>query len=314
MEWTDIRRFFRMGKKSRFFLLSLFSAVAGGGILIGNNIYKMAAVPVQHTDDDKDSSPEVTRGRMWARNHQDRRDIYIDAIDHLKLHATYIPSQRDTHRYALCIHGTYDNSESVGIYARHYYEDGMHVLLPDLRGFGKSEGKYVGYGVDDRFDIIEWIYWIIRRDPQARILLHGVSMGAATTLMVTGEHLPENVIAAVADSAYTTAEEEFIDVYNRSEKKILPAKLMVVLARVEILLRAGYDIREAKPIEAVRNSKTPTLFLHGDDDHMIDPDMCQRLYDAAKCPKEYCTFLGADHIDGVTAEPEKYWKKIENFI
>ena len=309
-----IRRLGKMGKKSRFLLLSLLSAAAGGGILIGNGIYKKAAIPQQHTDDDKDFSPEVTKGRMWVRNHQDHRDIYIDAIDHLRLHATYIPAQTETHRYALCIHGAYDNSESVGIYARHYYDKGLNVLLPDLRGFGKSEGKYVGYGVDDRFDMIEWIYWIIRRDPQARIILHGVSMGAATTLMVSGEHLPENVIAAISDSAYTSAEEEFADVYERSENRVLPTKMVVMLARFEILLRAGYDIRDARPVEAVKNAVIPILFMHGDSDKMVNPEMCQRLYDAAECPKEYCMFLGADHVACVTTEPEKYWNKIQHFL
>ena len=81
-----------------------------------------------------------------------------------------------------------------------------------------------------------------------------------------------------------------------------------------IYLRAGYDINAVKPIEAVAKSTTPTLFIHGDDDQFIDPQMCSRLYEAAKCQKQYCMILGAGHIEGVVKDPANYWGKIKTFL
>ena len=303
-----------MAKKNTLFKLGILSAIFGGVYAFSDYIYKISSVPKQRTDADSDYDQAVTDGRMFVRNHPDRQDMYIDAIDQARLHASFIPSGEDSHRYAIVIHGVFDNNEGNGVYVKHYLEEGINCLIPDLRGFGKSEGKYVGYGYDDRLDILEWIYWTIKRDPKASILLHGMSMGAATTLMATGERLPNNVKAAIADSSYTTLREQFAATYKSFKGSFMPIPIMLVLARIIIYIRAGYDINEVNPIEAVTRSETPTLFIHGDDDPVIDPQMCSRLYEAAKCPKQYCMILGAGHIEGVVRDPANYWGKIKSFL
>lgn len=77
-----------------------------------------------------------------------------------------------------------------------------------MRGYGNSEGNCVGWGFNERLDLVGWISWVVRRDPEAEILLHGVSMGGATVLMATGGALPKNVKAAVSDCAYASIEAE----------------------------------------------------------------------------------------------------------
>ena len=42
----------------------------------------------------------------------------------------------------------HDTYESMGAIARHYNQLGWHVLLPDQRGHGRSEGDYVGWGYE----------------------------------------------------------------------------------------------------------------------------------------------------------------------
>lgn len=303
-----------MAKKNSILTLGFISALFGGAYAFSNYLYKICSVPHQHTDETKDYDESITEGRMFVRNHPDRQDMYVEAMDQIKLHASFIPARESSHRYAILIHGIWDNHESNGIYARHYLENGINCLLPDLRGFGKSEGKYIGYGYDDRLDIIEWIYWILKRDPEAKIILHGMSMGSATTLMTTGEHLPENVKAAIADSSYTTLREQFAHTYKNFKYSIIPTPIALFLARIIINIKSGYDINEVNPIDAVTRSKTPTLFMHGDDDVFVDPHMCSRLYEAARCPKQYCLILGAGHIEGVVKDPVNYWAKIEGFL
>ena len=302
-----------MSKKNKFLKFSLFTALFGSVFAFSDYAYKAATVPHQHTDDSKDFDPAISRGRSFIRNHSDRQDLYIESIDKLRLHANYIPAGDDIHNYVILIHGIWDNNESNGIYAEHYLEKGFNCLLPDLRGFGKSEGKYIGYGLDDRLDIMEWIYWIIKRDPDARIFLHGMSMGAATVLMACGEHLPENVKGAIADSSYTSLPEQFASAYKKFKGSYIPTPIAVILLRLNILLRAGYDINDVKPISAVARSATPTLFIHGDDDTFVDPHMCSRLYEAASCPKQYCMILGAGHIESVVKDPVNYWSKVDTF-
>ncbi|MCR5670264.1 MAG: alpha/beta hydrolase [Butyrivibrio sp.] len=303
-----------MAKKNPLLQLSAFTALFGGVFAFSNYIYKISSVPHQHTDEDKDFDPLITKGRMFVRNHPDRKDMYIDSLDELRLHASYIPAKEASHKYVVLIHGIWDNHEANGIYAKHYLEKGVNCLLPDLRGFGGSEGKYIGYGYDDRLDILEWIYWIIKRDPEAIIAIHGMSMGAATTLMTTGEHLPANVKGAVADSSYSTLREQFAATYKRFKGSFVPIPLALVLSRIIIRIRSGYDINVVNPIVAVTKSETPTLFIHGDNDSFIDPRMCSRLYEAANCQKQYCMILGAGHIEGVTVDPVNYWNKVDSFL
>ena len=78
------------------------------------------------------------------------------------------------------------------------------VLTPDLRACGDTDGNYLGMGWLDRKDILSWIDWIVAQDSDARIVIHGISMGAATTMMTAGEDTPDQVVAFVEDCGYTS--------------------------------------------------------------------------------------------------------------
>ena len=294
----------------------------GAGALAGaaNYFYEYSMRPVLH-DSSHDHEPQhlpYTRGRRWMNEHPLREDWFEKSDDGLRIHANFIPSPlpEGDHRYAICVHGYSDTSESVGQYARVYRDVyGMNVLLPDLRGHGKSEGTYVGYGYHARLDIIVWIDRILERDPKAMILLHGISMGAATVMMTTGEHLPSNVKACVEDAGYSTAVEEFKHVYNNLESKPpVPVEIMMPALRTVALIRSGYALGQASPLEAVKRSKTPTLFIHGENDTFIPCSMMKKLFEAAACEKMYLIVKGAEHVRSVVVDPEGYWEKVDSFL
>lgn len=303
-----------MKKKSIIAGLAGITAFSGAAYAFADYIYRISTKPHQHTDEDSDFDPLITEGRMFVRNHPDRKDLYTTATDNIQLHASYIPARDNDHKIAIIIHGIWDNHESVGIYAKHYLENGISCLLPDLRGFGKSEGEYIGYGLSDRLDIKEWISYLIKNYPDSKIIIHGMSMGAATTLMTCGEYLPANVKCAISDSSFTTLREQFAATYKTFKGSVVPIPIALLLAKIIIFIRAGYNIDDVNCIGAVRRSTTPILFIHGDDDTFIDPHMCSRLYEAASCKKSYCIIPGARHIEGVVKDPDKYWCKISAFI
>ena len=302
-----------MSKKNTFLKLSAVTAFLGGVYAFSDYIYKISTKPHEHNGAN-DYDPAITEGREFVREHPAREDVFIESVDKLSLHASFISTESGSHNYVILIHGIWDNHESNGIFAKHYLEKGFNCLLVDLRGFGKSEGDYIGYGLDDRLDIIEWIHYLIRRDKDANIILHGMSMGAATTLMTTGEHLPKNVKGAIADSSFSTLREEFASAYRHFKGSFIPIPIALLISRVIIYIRAGYDINLVSPIKAVTRSETPTLFIHGDDDTFIDPHMCSRLYEAASCKKQYLMILGSGHIEGVVKDPVNYWTKVDSFI
>ena len=296
------------------------AGVTGSLVAIGNVLYSKA-VGATPTDWNKtDSQPLWQEGRQWARDAVDFRSVTIPAADDLILWAALVLPKAESHRWAICMHGYRDCHESMGAIGKHYAEQGWNVLLPDQRGHGNSQGNYVGWGYDERLDLVAWINYIIRRDPEAEIVLHGVSMGAATVLMTTGGPLQENVKAAVADCGFTSAEEEMKFVLGRLSRKslgippALPFSLMFSALRKITLRRAGYDLRDAAPIEAVSRSRIPTLFIHGVNDGIVPPSMMGKLYEAARCPKRFLWVPDADHAEALSAAPELYWDTVHEFL
>ena len=206
----------------------------------------------------------------------------------------------------------------MGAVARGYNARGWNVPLPDQRGHGNSEGAYVGWGYDERLDVVGWANYIARRDPGAEILLHGVSMGAASVLMAAGGPMPRQVRAVVSDCSYTSIEAELRHLLSRWEDRPaglpMPVGLMLSALRKTTLRRAGYDLRDAAPIQAVVRSRTPTLFIHGVEDDFVPASMMGKLYQAARCPKRFLWMPGAGHAACVGADPEMYWSAVSSFL
>ncbi len=312
-----------MNKRTLARLIGLAAAgvgVTGSLVALGNLLYTRSVAAAPQNRDKTDRWPTQQAGREWARQAVDFRSITIPSSDGLNLWAAMVLSKGEDHRWVICMHGYRDSHEAMGVYARHYVDEGWNVLLPDHRGHGNSQGNYVGWGFDERLDLITWINYIIRRDPEAEIVIHGVSMGAATVLITTGGPLQEHVKAAIADCSYTSAEQIMKHTLDRHLRKRLnipttvPFSALFSSLRKITLRRAGYDLRDASPIDAVTHSRTPTLFIHGLLDEVVPPSMMGKLYEAAHCPKQFLWVQNAAHTDSVGADPELYWSTVHEFL
>lgn len=293
--------------------------VTGSLVALGNLLYSKAVAASPKDENKSERWPVYQEGREWARAAADFRTLTIPAGDDLILWAAMALSKTESHRWVICVHGYRDCHEGMGAFGKHYAELGWNVLLPDHRGHGNSQGNYVGWGYDERLDLVSWINYIIRRDPEAQIVLHGVSMGAATVLMTTGGPLQEHVKAAVADCGYTSAEEELKHTVTRLSRKslgipALPFSVLFSVLRKITLRRAGFDLRDAAPIDAVTHSRTPTLFIHGVCDEVVPPAMMGKLYEAARCPKRFLWVPDADHAEALPVAPELYWGTVHEFL
>lgn len=216
------------------------------------------------------------------------------------------------HKWVLLLHGYTGWKEEMYPFAYWYHKQGYHALVPDLRCQGESEGDFIGMGWTDHFDCMLWIDYILSQDEEAQIVIHGQSMGAAAALMMTGEELPKQIQAVISDCAYT-------DAYSMFGEKIkdwfgLPAFPLVDSACLMLRLRGGYNLKDASALEAVRKSKTPTLFIHGDSDAMISVQMSRELYEAAACEKELLIVEGAGHGQAQEKDPDTYYETIEEFL
>ena len=279
---------------------------------VGNYFYNICLNPTIADDSPTIVSADVDSNAKWLLDESNYSDEYITSFDDLKLHAYKILNPTPTNKWVISVHGYLSEAFNMRSYAKVFDEMGYNILLPDLKSHGLSEGDYVGMGWNDRLDILAWIDTIITENPDAEIILHGVSMGAATVTSVSGEKLPSNIKAIIADCGYTTAWDEFS--HQLDSQYSLPEFPVLHAANLVCKLRAGYWFTDASPIEQVVNSETPILFIHGDNDDYVPYTMMEELFNTATCDKEMITIENADHANSNVTNPEKYWTSVYAFI
>ena len=290
-------------------LLTLF---IGGSSLVGVLFYNLALnanyskdiIYAEYNDEN------LNDAQKWLEEKSNYSDKYIESYDKLQLHS-YVVTQ-NSNKWAIVVHGYGGSGKLMSDKSKYFYDMGYNVLIPDLRGHGKSEGDYIGMGWKDRLDIISWINFIINENPNAEIVLHGTSMGAATVLMTSGENLPSNVKAIVADCAYTSAWDEFS--YQLETYLKVPSYYILNVTNMVTKLKAGYSLKEASALESVKKATVPILFIHGDKDKFVPYSMMDKLYDATSSPKEKLTIDGGEHANSDLVSPFLYWLTVEDFL
>lgn len=232
--------------------------------------------------------------------------------DGLNLNAYYFP-QAESHRYAVVCHGYGGNAAQMAGSAMQFYEMGCSVLMPDARAHGESEGDYYGMGWLERKDLLGWIDQLVSADPDAQIVLFGISMGGATVMMTAGEQLPEQVKCIIEDCGYTSVWDEFS--LQLQTLFGMPEFPLLYTADLVCRLRAGYGFQEASSVEQLKKAEVPMLFIHGEEDTFVPYSMLDQVYDAcASTEKERLSIPGAGHGAASSVEPELYWNTVESFM
>ena len=252
-----------------------------------------------------------TGPQRWFEEHKgEDQTIFTQKTG--RIHAYIIPADAPSKKWAVCCHGYNSAPNATAAFAEHYHGMGFHVICPSLRGWGNDETRYCTMGWHDKDILLAWVDEIVRRDPEAEILLHGYSMGAVTTMLATGEPLPPNVKAAVADCGFTNCWEQFAHVVKSYTG--LPAFPLLHAVNLVSILRGNFDFRKNSPIDAVARSVTPTVFLHGTADDFVPFAMMEPLYNACAAPKAMQAIEGAFHATASVKDPELYWKTVDTFI
>lgn len=239
-------------------------------------------------------------------------DIYLMAKDKVQLHAHYFAQKQNNHRYMILFHGFHGYVKELSFEAKHFYEMGYQLLMPSMRGHGMSGGAMITMGLLEHQDACQWIRYLKQMDPKAEIVLYGVSMGAATTLMALAEPEGAWIKAAISDCAYTKA----IDVFDfyLSQHLHLPYRWYLYASNDFLYHRTHISLKESKPINIVDQITTPILFIHGDGDDLVPFSMMQQLYDKATCEKEMLCIPNAGHALASSKDPITYFTHVDAFL
>ena len=197
--------------------------------------------------------------------------------------------------------------------AKFYHDKGWNVFLVDHQAAGMSEGKYIGFGYHEYRDCLQWLDFMNNHfGSDIKIVLHGVSMGSATVMLMSGSgRLPDNVKFAVADCGYTSAYNQFV---HNTKGMHVPSFPIIDAANIFNRMISGYDFKDANPLEAVKKTKIPMAFIHGGNDDFVPTYMVKELFEACSSEhKEMLIVEGAAHAESYPTDTASYEALINSF-
>ena len=239
-------------------------------------------------------------------------EISITSFDGLTLRGKYYegipgaPIELMFHGYR----GTSERDLCGGV--RRCFALGRNVLLVDQRASGYSDGHVITFGVHESKDCLAWIDYLIGRfGDDSKIILTGISMGAATVLTAASYPLPQNVVGILADCGYTSAK-DIIKKVIRDMK--LPADLLYPFVRLGARLYGHFDPEERSPVEAMETCTIPVIFIHGEDDDYVPCEMSRINYETCVAPKKLVTIPGAGHGLCYMVDRDAYFDELADFF
>ncbi len=240
-------------------------------------------------------------------------DVYTTSFDGLKLHGRYFHI-KDGAPLNIGFHGyraTALRDFCVG--ANESLKRGHNLLLIDQRGQGKSEGHTITMGVKEHRDVLSWVNFANKKfGSDTKIILYGVSMGAASVVMSTSLPLPENVTGVIADCPYNAPKDILLSVAKKDMG--INKKLAYPFLWLAAKIFGGFDVNAITCKEAVKNSEIPVLILHGEDDRYVPCEMSEAIQCANPDKVERYTFPDAGHGISFFSDKERYREITEEFF
>lgn len=248
---------------------------------------------------------------VWLEKHH-AQDVWITSDEGLHLHGLWVPTVDSVgtillfHGYGGCPQGDFS------VVMDFYRNLGFNLLMPDQRCHGKSQGKYITFGVRERLDALRWIAWHNASFGCQDLYLGGISMGASTVMMAAGEDLPPNVRGITADCGFTSPAEIIAkEVRHRTH---LPPWLLMWSAEIFARLLGKFSLWECSTLDAAKKCTVPVLFLHGTGDRFVPCDMTQRTYAVCAGEKELILVEGAGHGLSYVVDQPRCQSALENFF
>ena len=222
-------------------------------------------------------------------------------------------SAPDPKRVILAMHGWRSSwDREFGVIADFWYEQGCSVLFAEQRGQGSSGGEYMGFGMTEQYDCLDWVRLINEKTGGTMpIYLGGVSMGVTTVLMASGLPMPANVRGIVADCGFTSPKAIWQHVAKHNlHMPYGPREALVdALCRRRIHMASG----DYSTVEALRKTRLPVLLIHGEADSFVPVEMTYENYRACGSSKKLLVVPGAGHGGSYLKDPEAYRQALVDF-
>lgn len=255
--------------------------------------------------------PQMER---WTREVRamPREHFTITSFDGLTLHADFFeyapgaPMEIMFHGYR----GSAERDLSGGV--QRCFLLGRSVLLVDQRCSRRSGGEIITFGINEHRDCLAWAQFAAQHfGPDQKIILTGISMGAATVMMTADKDLPPNVIGILADCGYSSPKAIICKVIRDMK---LPPDLGYPFVKLGAKVFGHFDLEADSPEEALKHARVPVIFYHGEADDFVPCDMSRRNYEVCTSRKALITVPGAGHGLSYPVQPKRYLETLKEFF
>ncbi len=227
--------------------------------------------------------------------------------------ALNIKNENLSESYVILCHSYGATPYSMGEYAKHFYDLGFNLIIPELTTANSNNEKSVFFSSADTDNVLFWINYITEKSENSKIILFGVSTGGATVFEVAGEKLPENVKCIISDSCYSTLwdlYEPYLEIAY--EKSPFPVRN---IASLYCEIKYDVSLKEIGPFSVSEGIKKPVLLMHGENDAIVPINDNNNLYVESEAEFRNQEVINeAEHAKLITKDSEKYWKYIDEFI
>lgn len=254
----------------------------------------------------------MEEAQQWMRDNT-AEHISITSFDGLRLSALYMPCECENPKGTLIVFHGYRSLATVdfALEVKFMHELGYRLIVPYQRSHGESEGKYITYGVNERYDCRDWARYAENRFADD-IFLAGISMGSATVMMAADLDLPSTVRGIVADCGFTSPWEIMKFVAWRDYK--LPAFPILNLVDLYARIFAKVSLKGADSRKSLANTSLPVLFIHGEQDDFVPLEMTKKNFAACRSEKEIYLVKNAVHAQSYAADTQGCEEKIAAFL
>jgi uncharacterized protein len=300
-------------RPARIILLAAVILIAvppGAAILVGNAMAPGVLHPMKWNPERLEQTAQ-----MLARTGSSKEDFSVQAPDGIELRGWKIRPPSPNGDWVLLFHGVSDNRSGVLGHAEFLLRHGYSVVMMDSRAHGASGGAMATYGWKERNDTVAVTDALYATEHVRHLFALGVSMGAAIALQSAA--VEPRIEAAVAEDPFADLREVSYDYAGLDFSPLLGKTLFrpaVLVAMRTIENEGGFNPDDVSPEKAVAQRAFRVLLICGTRDHRIPCRHAERIYDAARGPKQIWVVHGAGHAAALGYAPAEYERRVIDFF